>query len=520
MLYYTGNMKKSLSPKKKATSLEHIKSDFITVASHQLRTPISAIRWSLDTLLQNRVGQLTEKQRQVVNEAYHNNTLMVKIVNDLLRVARIEEKGVNPVPELVNVRAMTDEIIKRHAIFAKASNTTVSVKADRALPKAYIDPLNLEVILDVLIDNAIRYTKARGKVIIEFKKVNGFLSVQVHDNGIGIPSKQHHLVFSKFFRGENASTVQTEGLGLDLYITKRIVEAAGGSINFRSVAGKGSTFIINVPVDQKQYERAAIQEYQQDNFERLKKEREFVSITVHELKAPLGTSKWSLELLLGKRSGPLTADQVELIERVYRGNERLLVLVRDLLNLSKLQEGKFEIAPIATSLDQLITDVVQSFSDEARQKSVRLVVPASKKLPKVLADPNRIGQVLTNLVSNAVKYTPQNGSVTITVQKMSGQSLEKLNATLTTADVGFTSHRKGYLVVAVHDTGIGISQEDQRKLFTRFFRSKKVLITKAEGTGLGLYITKSIVNLHRGDIWFHSTLRKGSTFFFSLPIYE
>jgi len=135
-----------------------------------------------------------------------------------------------------------------------------------------------------------------------------------------------------------------------------------------------------------------------------------------------------------------------------------------------------------------------------------------------MADPNRVAQVVTNLVSNAIKYTPEQGKVFLSLKKYTGPALKKIDKSLSTADITHTENKKGYLVLAVKDTGIGISEEDQKKLFTRFFRSKKVLKTEAEGTGLGLYITKSIINLHGGDIWFTSQLGKGSVFYFSLPL--
>src|SRR3989344_4678855 len=103
--------KKTQANKKELDNLEDIKSDFITVASHQLRTPISGIRWSLDTLLSGRAGQLTDKQKEIVEEAYHNNKFMVMVVNDLLRVSRLEERGLHPTPQFVNLAKIIKEII-------------------------------------------------------------------------------------------------------------------------------------------------------------------------------------------------------------------------------------------------------------------------------------------------------------------------------------------------------------------------------------------------------------------------
>jgi len=505
---------------KEIKNLEDIKSDFITVASHQLRTPISAIRWSLDTLLSGRAGQLMEKQKEVIKEAYQNNKFMVKVVNDLLRVSRLEEKGINLTPSSVNVAKLTKEIIKKQADFCSACNCRIVLEVEKSLPKAYVDSLQIKLVLDALIDNAIRYGRSKGEVKIILKKSRNHLLFKVQDNGIGIPADQKEMVFSKFFRGRNAMKSQTEGLGLDLYLAKKIIEASGGKIDFTTKENKGTTFNVYLPLNKKgsggNFDLKSKIENPEDI---LKKEREFVSITVHELKAPLGTTKWSLEMLKSKKPGQLNQDQLELVDQIYRGNERLLVLVRDLLNLAKLQEGKFEIEPKPIQFSKVISDVVDGFRLEAERKKIKLQWSRSKKsLPNVLADPNRVAQVATNLVSNAVKYTPENGKVIIALKKTSGSQLKKISDQLDTANISHADNKKGYLVFSVQDTGIGISRDDQKKLFSKFFRSSKVLKSKAEGTGLGLYITKSIVDLHQGDIWFTSQLGQGSTFYFSLPI--
>ena len=497
---------------------EGIKSDFITVASHQLRTPISAIRWSLDTILSGRAGKLSDKQKEIIAEAYQNNKFMVKVVNDLLKVSRLEEKGITITPQLVALPKLVKGLIKKYQDLTNAYNCKILVAAEDNLPKAYIDPLQLTPIFDALIDNAIRYGKDKGDIKIDFKKTKDYLLFKIQDQGIGIPRDQQHLVFSKFFRGRNAMKAQTDGLGLDLYLAKQLIEASGGKINFKSVENKGTTFSVYLPLTKKQLGKAGGLE-KENNDDILKKEREFVSITVHELKAPLGITKWSLEMLKNEKSGKLTKNQLELIEQIYRGNERLLVLVRDLLNLSKLQEGKFEIETKPIQLESVVADVVKGFQAEAKQKKINLDWQKSKETPpNVMADPNRVAQVVTNLISNAIKYTPADGQVTVSVKKQTGEKLKDLSDNLATVNILYTDNKRGYLVLAVQDTGIGISAEDQKKLFTRFFRSKKVLQSKAEGTGLGLYITKSIVNLHQGDIWFTSQPGKGSIFYCSLPV--
>ncbi len=388
------------------------------------------------------------------------------------------------------------------------------------MPKAYIDPLQIKPVLEGLIDNAIRYSKSKGNIKITLKEIKGFLLFKIEDNGIGIPTDQQSLVFSKFFRARNAIKIQSEGLGLDLFIAKKIVEASGGKIKFTSTEDKGTAFFVYLPTRSKKSEiKLSSEQPEKGVNDLLRKEREFVSVTVHELKAPLGITKWSLEMLRGGKPGKINKNQLELIDQIYRGNERLLILVRDLLDLAKLQEGKFDVKPSAIKLETVIKDVATGFKVEAEKKKLRLAIPKfNGQLPKISGDPNRVAQVITNLVSNAVKYTPERGKIIIEIKNLSGPRLRRLGKKIATANILNTNNKKGYLVLAVKDTGMGISKEEQKKLFTRFFRGKSVLKSKAEGTGLGLYITKTIVELHKGDIWFTSQPGKGSTFYFSLPI--
>ncbi len=231
----------------------------------------------------------------------------------------------------------------------------------------------------------------------------------------------------------------------------------------------------------------------------------------------MGIAKWGLEILKNQTVGKLSKEQTELIDRIYRGNERLLVLVRDLLNLAKLQEGKFEIEPKLIKFEQVVTDVITGFIAEAKSKDIALGWKKMRSYPKVKADPNRIAQVITNLVSNAIKYTPSGGRVMISLSNKTGANLKALSQNVS-GTISHYDNRYGYLIFSVSDSGIGISPQDQKKLFSRFFRSQKVLHSEAEGTGLGLYISKSIIELHGGDVWFTSKLNEGSTFYFSLPI--
>jgi signal transduction histidine kinase len=202
------------------------------------------------------------------------------------------------------------------------------------------------------------------------------------------------MIFSKFFRGKNAMKTQAGGLGLNLYVAQKICSASGGKIEFESKENIGTSFRLFLPTNKSLITDFLIRRQETPN-ELLKKEREFVNITIHELKAPLGITKWSLEMLLSERTGDLNKVQLDLIQRVYRGNERLLVLVRDLLNLAKLQEGKFSIEVKSINIFDIVDEIVNGFKPEAAKKKIMLNwTKLNAKALLVNGDSSRLAQVM------------------------------------------------------------------------------------------------------------------------------
>ena len=224
---------------------------------------------------------------------------------------------------------------------------------------------------------------------------------------------------------------------------------------------------------------------------------DFVSLVSHQLRTPISAVKGYLASLLEGRTGGLTEEQKLYIERAYTSNERQLEIIESLLNISRIEKGKIELTLIEFSLVELAKETLVNFSKMAKEKGLELkIVEPSKKLPKVCADRERIREVLENLLSNAVKFTEE-GRVTVSFEKA-----------------------KAEVVIAVTDTGVGIPTEAIEKLFTKFYRVGQAPTTESEGTGLGLYIAKSLVELHGGKIWVESQVGQGSAFYFSIPFKE
>ncbi|MFN8597001.1 MAG: GAF domain-containing protein [Anaerolineae bacterium] len=250
---------------------------------------------------------------------------------------------------------------------------------------------------------------------------------------------------------------------------------------------------------------------------------EFVSIVSHELKTPMTSMKGYTDLLVKGMAGPVSDMQAQFLNVIRANVDRMSTLVNDLLEVSRIETGrlKLDVKPLemALVLDETLRTTKAQIED--RQQTLELSVPET--LPLVTADKARVIQVLTNLISNAYKYTPTGGHITIEVTPQTvvqPPHAMKGDIPASQIDHNFVPNPAGYVWCAVKDTGVGISAEDQAKLFQKFFRSGDQAVRDQPGTGLGLSITKSLIELQKGAIWVESEVGTGSTFAFSLPVEE
>ena len=225
---------------------------------------------------------------------------------------------------------------------------------------------------------------------------------------------------------------------------------------------------------------------------------QFMSNVSHELRTPLVAIEKSVALILSKSTGEISPTQNEFLSIAERNLKRLTLLINDLLDLSKLEARKAAINPEETDLDKLIIDSVESLNNWAATKSIKLSKAVSPDLPRLQVDPNKIIQVLNNLIGNAIKFTPENGSITV----------EAIH-----------DKQKGAVKVTVKDTGVGIPAEDLGKIFDKFYQAGKKNNGDVKGTGIGLAIVREIVELHKGKVWAESDQGQGSRFIFTLPIW-
>ncbi len=232
----------------KQREIDRMKTDFVSVASHQLRTPASAIKWFLETLLTGEEGKLNRKQQDFLMEAYNANQRMISLINDLLNVSRLEAGKMKVAPSPCDLYELTEGALHEIKVIFTPKKHKYTVKVPKDLPKVYADPQILRQILVNLLSNAAKYTNPEGHIKITITKKPKTIIWQVKDNGVGIPAYQQNRIFDRFFRADNVVQLETEGTGLGLFVVKNLVEMMGGKIWFTSREGKGSTFYFSMPL--------------------------------------------------------------------------------------------------------------------------------------------------------------------------------------------------------------------------------------------------------------------------------
>lgn len=224
---------------------------------------------------------------------------------------------------------------------------------------------------------------------------------------------------------------------------------------------------------------------------------EFVSLASHQLRTPLSTIKWYVEMLLEGDAGKFEDVQTKYLKVIYKSNQRMIELVNDLLNVSRIELGTFAVEPQQINIQEVIEGVLEELFPQIDVKKIEVEKYLDPNFPSVNADPKLIRIIAQNLITNAITYTPPEGSIRVAIN---------------------INESNNNFIFSVADTGYGIPKNDQSKVFTKLFRADNVRERVTEGTGLGLYIVKSIVEQSGGKIWFESEENQGTIFYVSLPM--
>ncbi|MFH1522909.1 MAG: ATP-binding protein [Patescibacteria group bacterium] len=228
--------------------IDRMKTEFISIVAHQLRTPLSAIKWVIKMVLDGDAGKLNAEQQELLFKGYRSNERIIKLVNDLLDVSRIEEGRFNYNFIRFNFQEALEILLENVERWITKNHLKLLVKKPKKMPVVYMDKERIVLAIQNVLDNAIKYTPEYGKIELSIEVDRNLLKIIIKDSGVGIPSHEQSKLFSKFFRANNVVRIQTEGTGLGLFITRNIVVKHGGEITISSEEGKGTKAIISLPL--------------------------------------------------------------------------------------------------------------------------------------------------------------------------------------------------------------------------------------------------------------------------------
>ncbi len=228
--------------------LDEAKNEFISMASHQLRTPLTSIKGYLDMMLEGDLGKISPTQRAVLREAFSSSERMVRLINDFLNVSRLQTGKFTIDKQSVDIAQILRDEVSLLKVVADQRSVEMVLKVDKKIPSLAVDSEKIRQVMLNMIDNAIYYSNPHKKVVITLKSSGKMIEFSVKDSGIGVPKSEQANLFGKFFRGTNAKKRRPDGTGVGLFLAKKVILSHDGEMIFESEEGKGSTFGFRLPV--------------------------------------------------------------------------------------------------------------------------------------------------------------------------------------------------------------------------------------------------------------------------------
>ncbi|MFH1967944.1 MAG: ATP-binding protein, partial [bacterium] len=228
--------------------IDKSKSEFVSLASHQLRTPLTAIKWYAEMLMSKKTGKLGLKQKKYLDVIYDGNMRMIKLIDIMLDVSRLDAGKVKIRNELSDIKKVAEIIIEEEKVNIKKRKQKFVFECEEKEMKTVTDPNQLRIVFQNVISNAVKYTPEAGRIVCSIKRDGDNFLLSIKDSGIGIPKDQQKRIFEKLFRADNAFSHQPDGNGLGLYAAKATIENLGGKIWFESKEGEGTMFFVTIPI--------------------------------------------------------------------------------------------------------------------------------------------------------------------------------------------------------------------------------------------------------------------------------
>lgn len=369
---------------------------------------------------------------------------------------------------------------KSQIVTREFKKTKIKIEKDKAKEEAMLSSIGDGVVATDKDGKIIFFNQATKDMLTwgndMMGKKLGEISLLADEKGLHIPLEKHPLHLSLIKRKKiitsNYHFVRKDNVDMAVYISAMPImlnnEIIGAIEVFRNIT-------------------------QEKEIDKIKSE--FVFLASHQLRTPLSTINWYVEMLLSGDAGPINDDQKKYLQEVYAGNHRMVEMVNDLLNVSRLDLGTLPVQLVPINISDLIIETEKEAAGTIEDNQLTINKTINKDLLEIYSDTKMMRMLLQNLITNAIKYTPPKGTISISVEPQN----------------------KKEFIITVADTGYGIPEAAKTKIFTKLYRAENVMEKEITGTGLGLYMVKAIVEQFGGKIWFESTENVGTKFFVTFP---